>query len=165
MALFGTIATVRAQAPQTAVFQAAFAHVAELLRAGSAAWSHLQALGVGESRRVELEHGVFAMDQVYATKPRAEGIFESHRSYIDLQVVIEGGELIEVLDLADSTVRQAYDAERDFLLHADSPQASTLRLGAGHAAILYPADVHMPSLRLEGEAVLVRKTVVKIPVG
>jgi biofilm protein TabA len=165
MALFGTIATLRAQAPQTPAFAAAFAYVEDLMRATSPAQARIRALGKGESKKIELAHGALAIEQVYETRPRAEGFFESHQRNIDLQVIVEGAELIEVVDLARIAVRVPYEAERDLVLFGDTAEASHLRLTAGLAAIFFPADVHMPTLRLDGAATLVRKTVVKIPVS
>jgi len=165
MALFGTIATIKAQAPRTPGFLAAYAYLEEVFKAGSAVQSRLLALPEGQSKRIELSDGVYAMEQVYATKPRAEGVFESHRKYIDLQVLLEGEEILEVIDLARVAVRQAYDAERDYALYADHSEGSRLRLKAGEAAVFFPVDVHMPSVRYGDQPVRVRKTVVKIPVG
>lgn len=165
MALFGTIATIQAQAPRTPGFLAAYTYLEEICKAGSPAHARLHALAEGQSKRVELTAGVYAMEQVYGTKPRPEGVFESHRKFIDLQVLLEGEEILEVIDLARVTVRQAYDAEKDYALYADHAEGSRLRLRAGEAAVFYPVDVHMPSLRCGAAAVRVRKTVVKIPVG
>jgi biofilm protein TabA len=164
MALFGSLATVRAQAPQTPVFASAFAHVAELLRTGSEAHARLRGLAPGETKKVDLGGGAFALEQVYRTKPRAEGFFETHRSHIDLQVVIEGEELMEVTDFSRLTVKQAYNAERDLVIYEDAPDASLLRMLPEQAAVYFPVDAHMGSLRLRADAALVRKVVVKIPV-
>ena len=165
MALFGTVSTLQEQAPRTAAFATAFAYLAEVLREGSEARRGLWAVAEASSRRVELSGGVFAMEQAYVTKPRADGVFESHRRHLDLQVVLEGREWIEVIDRERVAVRQAYDAERNFMLHADHAEASRLLVGPGEAAIFFPVDVHMPSLRVGEQAGRVRKTVVKIPVA
>ena len=165
MALFGSIATMQAQAPRTAGFPGAFAYVEDLCRAGSEARRRIAAMGVGESKKIELAGGMFAIEQVYETKPRAEGFFESHRKYIDLQVLVEGEELMEVIDAGRMTVRQGYDAERDLIIYADSAEASRLRIAAGEAAVFFPVDAHMPTLRTGAGAARVRKTVVKIPVA
>lgn len=165
MALFGSLAALRAQAPQTSRFTAAFTHAEELLRPGSPARARIQGMAAGGSGRIELGEGVFAMEQVYETKPRAEGFFESHRKYIDLQVVVEGDETIEVVDAARIAIRDPFDAERDLVTYGDTGEASRLRVGAGQAAIFFPVDVHMPSVRVAAGPVLVRKVVVKIPVG
>lgn len=165
MALFGTVSTLRDQAPRTAAFATAFAYLAEVLREGSEARRGLWAVAEGTSRRVELGGGVYAMEQAYRPKPRTEAVFESHRRHIDLQVVLEGCEWIEVIDRERLGVRQEFDPERDFMLHGDHAGASRLQLAPGEAAIFFPIDAHMPSVRVEGQAARVRKTVVKIPVA
>lgn len=165
MALFGTLATLHAQAPSTPAFAAAFAYAEDLLRATSPAQARLRALAAGESKKIELAHGAFAIEQVYLTKPRAEGFFESHRKYIDLQLVVDGDEAMEVVDLSRIAVREPYNPDRDLVLFGDATGASVLRISAGLAAIFFPADVHMPTLRPGPDAGLVRKTVVKIPVA
>ncbi|MGH7943589.1 MAG: YhcH/YjgK/YiaL family protein [Opitutaceae bacterium] len=165
MALFGSIATLRAQAPQTTGFDTAFAYIEDLMRPESAARKRLQAVPPGNANKVELAGGVFAVEQVYQTKPRAEGIFESHQSYIDLQLIVEGEELMEVIDASRITVREPYEPARDLITYQDTPGASKLHVPAGDAAIFFPVDVHMPSLRPHSSGVLVRKSVVKIPVG
>lgn len=165
MAITGSVSAVRAQAPQTAAFNAAFTYVEELLRESSPARARLRAIAAGASERIELGHGAFAIEQVYASKPRAEGLFESHRKYVDVQVIVEGCEAMEVVDAARATARDPYNEERDFLLYHDAADASVVKLRAGEAAVFFPVDIHMPSLRLGSDAALVRKTVVKVPVG
>jgi biofilm protein TabA len=165
MALYGSVVTVRAQAPQTAGFAAAFAYVEELLREGSPADVRIRAIAAGDSGRVELGDGVFAIEQAYETKLRADGFFESHRKYIDVQTVVVGEELMEVADVSRMRVRQPYNAERDLVIYDDNTEASLLRVYPGQAAVFFPSDVHMPTLRIRSAPVLIRKSVVKIPVG
>jgi YhcH/YjgK/YiaL family protein len=165
MALFGSLAALRAQAPQTAGFVAAFTYLDELMRPDSTARARLRAISRGEAQRIELREGAFAMEQVYETKPRAEGFFESHRTFIDLQVIVEGEELMEVVDVSRIALRESYVQDRDLATYLDAADASQLRLRAGEAAVFFPVDVHMPSLRVGAEPALVRKSVVKVPVG
>lgn len=165
MALFAPFAELRAQAAADSRFQAAFAYAAEALRAGSEAHRRIAALEPGQSHKVELEGGAFAIDQVYFSKARPDGFYESHRKYIDVQVIVAGAERMEVDDVARLAVTQAYDPERDFIKYAHVDGASVLQVRAGDAAIFFPADGHMPCLHPAAEAVLVRKTVVKVPVG
>jgi len=164
MALHGTIATLQAQRPPVAGFATAFQYIAELMQAGSPIQQRVRDLANGDSKRIDLEHGVHAIEQAYETKSRADGVFESHRRFIDIQVICEGEEQIEVADTARLTVRQPYDAERDFALYHDHPDASLLRLFPGEAAILFPEDAHMPTLRIHAAPVRVRKVVLKVPV-
>lgn len=165
MALFGTLATLRAQAPATAAFTAAFDYADELLRPGSPSAAALGAMAPGDVRRRELPAGAFVMEQVYDARPRSEGFFESHRKYIDLQVIVEGDEVMEVVDRSRIAARGPYEADRDLALYQDVGDASRLRVTAGLAAIFFPADVHMPSLQSPAGPSRVRKAVVKIPVA
>lgn len=165
MALFGPFPAVRAQIHPDARFAAALVYVEEVLMAGSAARRRVETLAEGASEKVELADGVFAIEQVYQTKPRPEGFFESHRRYIDVQVIVAGAELMEVEDISRLTVGQAYDSERDFVKYADTSTASRLLMRAGDVAVFYPVDGHMPTLQRAGRPELVRKTVVKVAVG
>ncbi len=163
MAKFGPFISLRAQIGHAPQFAAAFAYVAEALRPGSPVNARIMARALGTSRKVELGDGVFAIEACYDSKPRSEGFFESHRKYIDVQVIVAGEELIEVADIARLTVSQAYDAERDLIKYTEGAAGSRLAMRAGDVAVFFPTDGHMPSLQLGGP-VPVHKTVVKVPV-
>lgn len=153
------------QAPRTDGFAIAFAYLTEVLRAGSPEQQRVRGLAAGGVAKIELGHGVFVMEQAYETKLRAAGFFESHRQYIDVQFVLEGEELIEVVDLGRMKARGPYEPDRDLLMYEDNTASSHLRIFPGEAAIFFPEDVHMPTLRSRAEPVLVRKCVVKVPVA
>lgn len=164
MALIGSIATVRAQVGSKENFAAAFAYLDDVFRADSPAAARMRALAVGVTERIELAGGAFALEQAYVTKPRTEGFFESHRKFIDVQVIVEGEERMELVDEARAAGKTPYQAERDLIVYEDPAGATVLALRAGDAAVFYPADVHMPGLRAKAEGGLVRKTVIKVPV-
>lgn len=165
MALHGSLATLRQQAPKTEVFAAAFAYLEEVMRPDSEAGKRARSVAAGKVGKVDLSFGAFSLEQAYETKARADGFFESHRRYIDVQFVVEGEELLEVADISRMKVRTPYDAEKDFFTYEDTADASLLRLYAGQAAIFFPEDVHMPTLRIRDKPVLVHKCVIKVPVG
>jgi biofilm protein TabA len=163
MAVFGSFSTVRERLAHDARFSAALAYAADLLDPGSAAYARIKAVAAGVTEKVELPDGAFALEQAYLTKPRPEGFFESHRKYIDVQVLVEGAEAIEVENIGRLAVREPFVPERDLIKYADSATASRLALHAGDAAVFFPVDGHMPSLQVDGRALLVRKVVVKVP--
>jgi len=163
MAIVGFLATIRAQTARRDIFAPTFEYLDEMFRDGSPVSKRLLGAAVGATERIELPGGAFALEQVYLTKPRAEGFFESHRKYIDVQVVVEGVELMELADISRLTVSKPYDAEKDYLAYADYADASVLRLVEGDGAVFFPADGHMPGLRPGVAANLVRKTVIKVP--
>jgi len=169
MAVFGSLNTVRAQTAGWPGFAAAFIYLDTLFREGSEPRAQLFALKEGESQRHDLEGGAFAIAQVYEARPRY-GVFESHRRYHDIQVIVAGEERMEVAETALLTLTQAYDEERDVAFYADYPDGNVLRLRAGEAAVFAPCDGHMPGVRSEnGDAAaaagLVYKVVVKVPVA
>jgi YhcH/YjgK/YiaL family protein len=108
---------------------------------------------------------VFVSEECYRSKARADGFFESHRKFIDVQIVFEGVELMEVAELATMTTRQAYNPERDLITYEDNPDASWLRVFPGQAAVFFPTDVHMPQLAVREAGGVVRKCVIKVPVA
>ncbi len=163
MAFFGPLDVVAAQCARLAEFRAALAYAREAVTPGTPAHTRLGAMAEGTTHRVDLAGGAYAIEMAYRTKARPDGFFETHRRFIDLQVVVGGEELMEVAPAANLAVMQPYDEAREFTRHADTREASVLRLGAGSAAVFWPADAHMPSLAVHGPA-LVRKTVVKVPV-
>jgi biofilm protein TabA len=164
MALIGTLSTVRAQLAPTPAFNIALAYVARVLTPGSAEAARLAAVAEGVTERVELGGGVFALEQAYVAKPPAEGRWEAHEKYIDVQVVTAGRELMGVIDVGALQVAEDLRPAKDLLFFAPHAGGSTLRVGVGGIAVFFPVDAHMPSVA-DGAPALVRKTVVKVPVG
>ena len=164
MALFGSLSTVRAQLAASPAFDLAFDYVARALTPGTAEASRIAAVPDGETVRIELGEGVFALEQAYQGKLPAEGRWEAHERFIDVQVIVSGNELMGVIDASRLTLAEDFRATRDLMFFAPREGGSTLRVGAGEVAVFFPVDAHMPSLA-DGEPTLVRKTVVKVPVA
>ncbi|HVS51381.1 MAG TPA: YhcH/YjgK/YiaL family protein [Opitutaceae bacterium] len=165
MALYGSLATLRAQTLPAPGFVKAFAYVEELQRAGSPIQQRVRAIASGDRHKVDLGEGMFVIEEAYETKLRADGFFESHRKFIDVQTIFEGEELMEVAEISRMKVRQPYNPDRDLIIYEDNTDASLLRVYAGQSAIFFPTDAHMPTLRIRATGVPVRKCVVKIPVA
>ena len=163
MAIFGTLTTVRAQTAHLDWLQPAYAYLDELFTPGTVVHEKLKSLPAGETFRRELSRGSFALEQVYCTKPRAQAVFETHRKFVDVQVIFEGGEIMEVTHPGSLTIRDAYNTERDATFYHDATGGSVLRLRVGDAAIYFPDDAHMGALQVTGPQ-LVRKVVIKVPV-
>jgi YhcH/YjgK/YiaL family protein len=164
MAIFGPFSTVRAQSASDPRFAAAHRYVADLLDSNSTAYQRLGKIAPGITERVNLDGGAFALEQVYYAKPRAEVFLESHRKYIDVQVIMAGAERMEVIDISRLQESQAYWEERDLIKYADTAATSHLRMDPGNVAIFFPADGHLSTLNPDIGPVLVRKSVVKVPV-
>lgn len=164
MAVIGTLPVVQAQLAPTPVFADACAYLARALTPGTPEHARVLAVPVGETRRVELAAGAFALEQAYLGKARAEGRYESHHRYVDLQAIVAGEEWMELTDVARLSLAEDLSAARDLLFYHDFAEGSRLRVRAGEVAVFFPADAHMPSLAV-GQPTVVRKTVVKVPVS
>lgn len=101
---------------------------------------------------------LFALVSDYTSKPPAEGRWEAHRRYLDLQYVVSGVERMGVA-LIDRLTAGDYDADRDLLWLSGT--GDFLTFGAGQFMILWPGDAHMPGIDA-GVPGPVRKVVVKI---
>ena len=165
MALFGNLSTVRAQLVRRSVFDLSFAYLDDALKAGTVANKRVLGVAVGESNRLELGEGAFSLEQAYISKPRAQGKMESHIKYIDIQVLLEGEEILEVTEISTLTVTENLTPGKDVIFYQDSRITTPVHLrGPGATAIFYPTDGHMGGLAI-GAPVLVRKIVIKVPVG
>jgi len=162
MSLFGPLSTIRAQIAHPDHFQAAFDFVSDCFRETTDVYRRLRAIPVGQSERQELPGGAFALLQAYLSKRREETFFESHKSYIDVQVIIEGEESIEVADISKLTLKEDFTPVKDLLAYHMLDAASALRMKTGDVAIFFPADGHI-SLAVK-EPAFTRKIVVKVPV-
>jgi YhcH/YjgK/YiaL family protein len=88
---------------------------------------------------------LFAVVQRYKTKPVAEGRWEMHKRYIDVQYVAAGSERIGYEPLCESLpVEEAYDSSRDAAFYKAS--GVLLPVTAGMFAVFTPDEVHAPCL-------------------
>jgi len=164
MALFGSLAAVRAQLAEPGRFASALACAAECCRAGTALQGRLAGLAPGATERVELAGGAFALLQAYLTKPRAAGRWETHRAHIDVQTVVAGEEFLEVADAPRLVPEEDLTPGQDVIFYRPFSAGSVLRLSDGATAVFFPVDAHLGGLAVLAP-VLVRKVVVKVPVS
>lgn len=109
--------------------------------------------------------GLFAIMDSYSTKVRTDAKLETHRKYIDIQVMISGEEVQEIFPAAEMTVSTPYIPERDveFYRIPQEPGAR-ITLRPGDFAVYFPHDAHMPCLTAGSTPQPVKKAVVKVAV-
>ncbi|MFA5264997.1 MAG: YhcH/YjgK/YiaL family protein [Opitutaceae bacterium] len=163
MAISGSLSTVRSQTAAHVSFQKTFSYLDEALRVGTSANKRLLAVPIGDSQRVELGDGIFALEQAYLTKSPAEGRWESHLKFIDVQVIVSGEERMGLCETSRLDIDENLTPAKDLIFYKSSDQGSTLLMKAGDVAILFPPDGHMPGIQV-AQPVAVRKIVVKVPV-
>ena len=95
----------------------------------------------------------------YETKPAECVPFEAHRIYWDLQLVLDGEELVGCAPLASLTESVPYDGQNDIAFYSGEGDYVTLK--EGMALLLAPWDGHKPGV--SGKAVShIKKIVVKL---
>ena len=97
----------------------------------------------------------------YTTMPEEQAVWEGHKYYADIHVVLEGEERIGVTDAASLTAG-AYDEAGDFIPY-EGPVDAWVTMRPGDILIVYPEDVHMVKVQLDG-ACQVKKAVFKVKV-
>ena len=113
--------------------------------------------------KIELKGSdLFANVQEYKTKNLEEAFFEAHRTYIDIQFIIEGTENLGYAHISNLKEDEPYSLEKDFhKLKGNATQ--TVCLTPGTACILFPEDGHEPGLNAEdGIKKDVRKICMKV---
>ena len=101
---------------------------------------------------------LFALAQVYHTKPLSEGFWGAHRRYIDLQFIVQGTERIGYAPLHRMQL-ESHDEQRD--LSVLQGEGDFLTLTDGCFMLLWPEDAHQPGLQTD-QSGPVRKIVFKI---
>ena len=107
---------------------------------------------------------VYYIVQHYTTKPVDQGRFESHRKYIDIQVLLAGQELLAYSPTAGLEIVEPYSEEKDIMFYRVGTIIAQTRLEPGLFCLPYPHDAHMPSCQITCPAP-VHKVVFKIRLG
>jgi YhcH/YjgK/YiaL family protein len=105
------------------------------------------------------EH-MFVIVENVPGRAREAAKLECHRRYIDIQLVLEGGEEMGWKPLADCLQPVSdYSEEKDVRFFHDAP-ASWIAVPPGHFCIFFPEDAHAPLV--SGDHI--RKAIFKIAV-
>lgn len=113
--------------------------------------------------RIDITEDCYAIVSGYETASRDNKEYESHRKYIDVQMLIAGEEYIEIAPIDKLRVSKEYSAEKDVMFFSNDVAGDNLVLEPGKAVILMPDCGHMPGVACN-EPKTVKKVVVKIPV-
>ena len=146
-----------------------FAQMGEQIKANPEEWaaalkflqeSDLKTIALG---RHDLTDKTYANVQEYTSK--TENVYEAHRLYIDIQVVISGNENIFVAPLDKATdVTKEYDAKGDCVLFADAADAKAVPADPENWVVLFPNEAHKPGMAVSQPSPI-RKVAVKVPVA
>ena len=113
--------------------------------------------------KILLTNGIYVNIDTYNTKVLEECLFESHKKYIDIQIILEGQEIIIENSILDLKNICPYSEEKDIIFYENNKKGKKHILNKGDFVIFYPSQAHMPCVCIENSE-KVRKAVVKIPV-
>lgn len=163
MALFGTLQTLKSQVCSSK-FEKAFAYIEKLQDKNSNEHKTLLNVKIGECNKIVLNENCFILEQSYVTKDKEDCLFESHKTYIDIQYMFEGDEIMEVENVNNLIVTTEYNPDLDYAKHAQSKNSSVLKIKENELAIFYPNDAHMPCIKIDENKKII-KAVFKILVN
>lgn len=163
MALFGTLETLKSQVCDSK-FKKAFAYIEKLQDKNSNEYKTLINTNIGECNKIVLDENCFVLEQAYITKDKEDCLYESHKTYIDIQYMFEGDEIMEVENINNLIVTTEYNPDLDYAKYAQTPNSSVLKIRENELAIFYPNDAHMPCIKIDENKKII-KAVFKILVN
>jgi YhcH/YjgK/YiaL family protein len=111
--------------------------------------------------RYQLEgDSLFVNVSEYTTLNEEDTRFEAHQKYADIQYLVFGEEKIGIVPLAESTVTEPYNPEKDAAFLTCSENHYRLA-SPERFFVFFPDDAHRPGVKNTGN-MLVRKIVVKV---
>lgn len=117
---------------------------------------------IDKVNKINIKYNTFALEQKYITKSRNNCFYESHKKYIDLQLILSGSEVIEVCNKENLSFLK-YDEEKDFMFYElPEEKYSNIKLYPEDILILFPEDAHLGCKKNEVNQIIT-KTVIKLP--
>ena len=106
----------------------------------------------------------FVIIQEYYTQPSSEKFMESHKKYIDIQIVLDGQEFMGYSPVKFLKVKDPYNEENDITFYKnDLKEESHVNVRKNYFCVFFPDDAHKPGLHLSVVR-KIRKAVVKVAV-
>ena len=112
-----------------------------------------------ENGRHNITEDIFCNVMEYSTNETEGEVFETHRAYVDVQVLGAGTERIALPEGKISFSQYLEDKDNE---PCTAEGRSYVTLTAGDMCVLLPGEPHLPGLAVK-EAVPVKKLVFKIP--
>ena len=98
----------------------------------------------------------------YFTKSENKKFWESHKKYLDVQIMINGTEKVAINDIQDMEVK-SFDEEKDLTI-LEGDKAFDIIMKTGDVLVFFPNDVHKPELNVSenDDSGNIRKIVTKV---
>jgi len=119
-------------------------------------------LSEGKYNRLVYDSSFFLILQNSILKNSTDCVFESHKEYIDVHIVIDGRERIELLDVKDVDFPYESSIENDYYLYKSELDSQKYILDKNKIAIFDFHDVHKVGIRTSDKPDSVIKIVLKM---
>lgn len=120
----------------------------------------LNDVGLGKHYLNEKE---FVNIEEYIPKQLKDAKFESHKKYIDIQILLSGKERIYVRPVAGLTESIKYSEEKDIAFYSDPVENEDfVTLNGSNFVMLFPHEAHAPQVAISESNNKVKKVVVKL---
>ena len=98
----------------------------------------------------------------YFTKKENEKFWESHKKYLDVQIMINGNEKVAISNIRNMEVK-SFDSEKDLVI-LEGEKEFDLVMKTGDVLVFFPNDVHKPELNISetDNSGSIRKIVTKV---
>ena len=135
--------------------------------------------GKNREKILSLENGSYDVDYngikmnvgKYFTKKEEDKFWESHKKYLDVQIMIDGSERVAINDIRNMR-EKSFDSERDLVI-LEGNKLFDIVIENGDVLVFFPNDVHKPELdifnseneeKCEDNKKIVTKVVFKIEI-
>lgn len=113
--------------------------------------------------RYEVNNWFYYTVQYYQTGLSEDCRLESHKEYVDIQMILEGEEAIDVANIAELQKTEQYSIENDIAFWKPIRNMMRMVLCAGSYVVLYPRNAHRGGIRVNRTS-WVKKIVGKVRV-
>ena len=119
-------------------------------------------LEVGNYEKLIYNDGIFSIAQNTWLKDRSECVFESHKNYIDVHIVVDGAEKVALCNVKQVSTPYEENIKNDYYLYDMDLDGEIVVLDKNTMGIFLYEDVHMTGINLSNVNDNVVKVVLKI---
>lgn len=110
---------------------------------------------------VVLSEEIICNQSEYSTHDKGLKGYEIHKKHMDIQLLLDGCEIIDIADVDTLAPREKFNEEEDIGFF-DGEKIGSIHISPGFFCILFPNEPHEPCLSSEDRHTIVKKVVFKI---
>lgn len=130
--------------------------------------SYLKNLTVSEAdvgAKIIVDEDFYYTVQSYISRPESECKLESHRKYVDVQIMVRGEEIMDLVDVSRLTIKKTYNPDKDVMFWNTPQRMARTTLKAGDCIVLYPENAHRGAMAESDKYQRVLKIVGKVRIS